>query len=51
MHIVIIALLIYVAFHLGHSHARYRQASRRGFFRRIWISIPGPFGTRISKRI
>ena len=51
MHILIIIALIYVAFHFGHSHAKYRAARRHPWYRRIWISIPGPFGTRISKRL
>ena len=43
--------LVYAAFHVGHSHAIYRHESRRNGFMRIWVSIPGPWGTRISKRI
>lgn len=48
--VLIVIGLIYLAFHLGHSHARYRQARGRRFMR-IWVSIPGPFGSRISKRL
>jgi hypothetical protein len=47
---LIIIALIYAAFHLGHSHARYRY-SRGSVLRRVWVSLPGPFGTRISKRL
>lgn len=35
---------LYVLFH-GHH---YRQRRRHGLS--VWASIPGPFGTRISKR-
>ena len=43
--------LVYLAFHAGHSHAIYRHESKRNRFMRVWISIPGPWGSRISKRI
>jgi hypothetical protein len=54
MHIIpilIVIFLIYLAFHAGHSHAKYRANRHRGILSRIWVSIPGPFGTRISKRL
>jgi hypothetical protein len=51
MHIVIILVLIYLAFHVGHSHSLWRQNRKRGFLRRCWISVPGPFHTRIGRRL
>lgn len=42
--LLILAALAYLAFH-GHH---YRRNRRRGLS--VWASIPGPFGTRISKR-
>lgn len=54
MHIVPILIVIgivYLAFHAGHSHAKWRANKHRGFLARAWISIPGPFGTRISHRL
>ena len=43
--IVIVAIVAYVLFH----HAHYRRRRRHGLS--VWASIPGPFGTRISKRL
>ena len=51
MELLIIIGLVYLAFHLGHSHSRFRAAYRHPWWRRIWISVPGPFGVRISKRL
>jgi hypothetical protein len=42
--VVIIAVIIYLLFH--HSH--YRRRRRHGLS--VWMSLPGPFGTRISRR-
>lgn len=42
--IVVIAVVLYAVFH-GHHYAKRR---RHGLS--VWASIPGPFGTRISKR-
>jgi hypothetical protein len=47
----IVIALIYLAFHNGHAHAKYRYYSHKRKLVRIWLSIPGPFGTRISKRL
>ena len=55
--VIVIAVLAYLAFHLGHSHANYRHGRAHGkrgvnlFWssaRGPYITIPGPFGTRIG---
>jgi len=49
-----------VAFHAGHAHSNYRHGRARGkrginlywsSVRGPWISVPGPFGTRIGRHI
>ena len=50
MEIVIILAFIYLAFHLGHAHSTWRRHRRLPWHKRIWVSVPGPFNTRISKR-
>ena len=42
---LIIIVLACAAFHGGHYHAN----RRRGLS--VWVSMRGPFGTRISKRL
>lgn len=42
---VIIAIVVLYAGYHGHH---YRKRRRRGLS--VWASLPGPFGTRISKR-
>ena len=58
--VIIIAAIVYLAFHLGHGHANYRHGRARGrrgvslFWssaRGPYITIPGPFGTRIGHRL
>ena len=45
MTIVILgAVALYLLFH----HHHYRRNRRRGLS--VWASLPGPFGTRISRR-
>lgn len=60
MIVVIVLVLVYLAFHLGHSHANYRHGRARGkrgislywsSVRGPWISLPGPFGTRIGHKL
>ncbi|MGH3158855.1 MAG: hypothetical protein ACRDNF_20105 [Streptosporangiaceae bacterium] len=61
MTIVIIgAVVAYLAFHAGHSHANYRHGRAHGHrgvslywssVRGPYMSIPGPFGTRIGRHI
>lgn len=41
---VVIAAVLYLLFH----HHHYRRRRRRGLS--VWASIPGPFGSRISRR-
>ena len=43
--IIICVLVLYAVFH----HRSYRRRRRHGLS--VWASIPGPFGTRISKRL
>ncbi len=43
--LIILAVVLYLLFH-GHHVRRNR---RRGLS--VWISLAGPFGTRISKRL
>jgi hypothetical protein len=43
--ILLVALVLYGLFHRRH----YRRNRRRGLS--MWISMAGPFGTRISKRV
>jgi hypothetical protein len=42
--VIVILVVGYLLFHGFHYHRR----RRRGLS--VWASIPGPFGTRISKR-
>ena len=58
--VLIVAALIYLAFHAGHSHANLRHGRARGkrginlywsSVRGPWISVPGPFKTRIGHRL
>jgi hypothetical protein len=60
MTIAIIAAVVYLAFHIGHAHANYRHGSARGrrgvnlFWssaRGPYVTIPGPFGTRIGHKL
>ncbi|MFI5064089.1 MAG: hypothetical protein ACHP9Z_08950 [Streptosporangiales bacterium] len=51
--VIILIAVGYLLFHAGHSHANYRRganlywSSARG----PWVSVPGPFGTRIGHRL
>jgi hypothetical protein len=51
MTILLAVAVIYVAFHIGHSHSKWTYHRRQPFYKRIWLSVPGPFGTRIGKRV
>jgi hypothetical protein len=51
MTVLILIVVGYLLFHAGHTHQRYRQTKGRHFLARVWISVPGPWGTRISKRL
>lgn len=41
---IIVLVVLYLLFH-GHH---YRKRRRHGLS--VWMSLPGPFGTRISRR-
>lgn len=43
--LIIIGLVLYSIYHAHH----YRRNRRRGLG--IWVSVRGPFGTRIGKRL
>ena len=43
--VIIILVIAYLVFH----HRGYRKRRRHGLS--VWMSLPGPFGTRISKRL
>jgi len=58
--IVIIAVALFVGHHAGHAHANYRHGrahGRRGVnlfwssARGPYVTVPGPFGTRIGHRL
>src|SRR5208282_1930403 len=49
--ILVIVALIYGAFHGAHSHRKWNHYRHYPWYRRIWVTIPGPFGTRIGRRI
>ncbi len=42
--VIVVITVLYLLFH----HHHYRRRRRRGLS--VWASIPGPFGTRISRR-
>ncbi len=56
----IVIAVAYLLFHAGHAHSTYRHGRAHGHrganlywssARGPWISIPGPFGTRIGHRL
>lgn len=58
--IIIAAMIGYLIYHAGHAHANYRHYRARGHrgvrlywssARGPWISVSGPFGTRIGHRL
>lgn len=58
--LIVFLVLLYLAFHAGHSHSNWRHGRRKGHRgvslywyagRGPWVSIPGPFGTRIGHRL
>lgn len=52
MEVVIVLLLIgYVCLHAHHARRKWRHYRHRSFLSRCWLSVPGPFGTRISRRL
>jgi hypothetical protein len=59
--VIAVAAGLYLAFHAGHSHANYRHGRAHGRRRGAslfwssargpYVTIPGPFGTRIGHKI
>ena len=57
---IIVGVVVYLAFHFGHSHSNYRHGRAHGkrgvnlFWssaRGPYMTIPGPFNTRIGHRL
>lgn len=48
--IVVIVIICYVLFHGHHARRNWRRHAHLPFGARVWVSLPGPFGTRISRR-
>lgn len=44
---IVIGVIVFLAYSAFHGH-HYHKRRRRGLS--VWASIPGPFGTRISRR-
>jgi len=58
--IIAVVVALVAGYHAGHAHANYRHGradGKRGVniywssIRGPWISIPGPFGTKIGHRL
>jgi hypothetical protein len=58
--VIILAVLLYVAFHIGHAHSNYRHGrahGRRGISlywnsaRGPYMSVPAPGGFRIGHKL
>jgi len=58
--VIIVIIVAYACFHLGHGHANYRYGRAHGkrgmnlFWssaRGPYVTIPGPFGTRVGHRL
>jgi hypothetical protein len=58
--LIIVIIIAYVIFHLGHSRKNYRHARAHGHRgigliwyagRGPWVSLPGPFGSRITHKL
>jgi hypothetical protein len=58
--VILIIIAVYLAFHLGHGHANMRHARSHGLrpsvywragMRGPWVSVRGPFNTRIGHRL
>ena len=57
---IIVVVVLIAGWHGGHAHSNYRHARAHGHrgvnvmyssARGAWMSIPGPFGTRIGHRL
>lgn len=51
MGLIILIAVLYALIHAWHARKRWKRARHYPWWRRIWVSAPGPFGTRISKRL
>jgi hypothetical protein len=49
--IIIIIVLLYGIFHGFHARGKWDRHRHYPWYRRIWVSIPGPFHTRIGRRL
>jgi hypothetical protein len=58
--IIVVVVVLILAHHAGHAHANYRHGRAHGkrgvnlFWSSVrgpYITIPGPFGTRIGHRL
>ena len=49
--IIILLLIGYVCLHVHHSRRKWRHYRNRGFLSRCRLSVPGPWGTRISRQL
>lgn len=50
-HLFIAVIFAYLVAHFMFSAHHYRRNAHRSFMSRVWVSIPGPFHTRISRRL
>lgn len=51
LHLLIAMIGAYLVVHLMFSRHHYRRNSHLPWHKRIWISVPGPFRTRVSRRL
>jgi predicted PurR-regulated permease PerM len=49
--LIVLAGILYLAFHGAHSRRHWNRNGHRSFLSRVWVSIPGPFHTRIGRRM
>lgn len=50
-HLIIAIIGAYLVVHFLFSAHHYRRNSHRSWLSRVWVSVPGPFHTRISRRL
>jgi len=52
MHTLAILVICYLVIHVLFAGHRYRTSRHhRSWLHRVWISVPGPFHTRIGRRL
>lgn len=49
--LIVLAGILYLVFHGHHSRNHWNRNGHRSFLSRVWVSIPGPFHTRIGRRM